>query len=95
MDRLILSIYKKHPGLTRKARTGSKLSAIRLFCLECLGGSSQDVKGCTDTVCPLWSYRLGKGFQPSELPLPEIKHVSNERKAYLASVLSRSRKGNA
>jgi hypothetical protein len=45
------------------------LKAIRLFCFECMGMSRsdkkpkvpvEDVKGCTDDLCPLFDFRLGK-----------------------------------
>lgn len=45
------------------------LKAIRLFCFECMGMSRavqkpkiplDDVKGCTDEMCPLFDFRLGR-----------------------------------
>ena len=52
------------------ARKSTKpLKAIRLFCFECMGMSRrdkkprapfEDVKGCTDELCPLFDFRLGK-----------------------------------
>lgn len=44
------------------------LKAIRLFCFECMGMSRtnprprapvEDVRGCTDDLCPLFDFRLG------------------------------------
>ncbi len=45
------------------------LEAIRFFCLECMGWSRrmrmssdrpfEDVKHCTDLVCPLFEFRFG------------------------------------
>lgn len=44
------------------------LKAIRLFCFECMGMSRiiqkprapiEDVKACTDDLCPLFDFRLG------------------------------------
>ena len=53
----------------------SALKAIRKFCLECQGGSTEEVKNCTAnpqdtgkaddigyTGCPLYPYRLGKSL---------------------------------
>jgi len=34
-------------------------SAIRAFCLECMGWSPEEVKNCTSTTCPLFPFRLG------------------------------------
>lgn len=31
--------------------------AIRAFCSECVGWNRQEVKRCTATACPLWTYR--------------------------------------
>ena len=51
----------------KKART--PLKAIRLFCLECMGWDRtksksdkpfEDVKNCTDPMCPLFDFRFGK-----------------------------------
>ena len=36
------------------------LKAMRAKCLDCCGGSKQEVKLCEITDCPLWTYRFGK-----------------------------------
>ncbi len=33
--------------------------AIRYHCVECMGWSTHEVKGCTDHHCPLYPFRLG------------------------------------
>jgi len=43
----------------------SPLTAIRTFCLECVGFSTEEVKTCSvnenkETRCPLFYFRLGK-----------------------------------
>lgn len=38
----------------------SPLKAIRLKCLDCCCGSSNEVKLCTAAQCPLYPFRLGK-----------------------------------
>lgn len=39
----------------------SPLKAIRKFCLDCLGGSSAEVKVCSaQEICSLYPYRFGK-----------------------------------
>ena len=38
----------------------NKTRAIRLFCLDCCGGSSKDVLLCTAPECPLWNFRTGR-----------------------------------
>lgn len=37
------------------------LSAIKEFCVDCMGDQPRLVKECTTKTCPLWPYRLGKG----------------------------------
>jgi len=41
------------------------IKSIRAKCLDCMGGSSNEVKLCTmdgkqSTFCPLYPYRMGK-----------------------------------
>ena len=36
---------------------GSYRAAVRLQCLECVGGSRLDVRDCTDCDCPLYLIR--------------------------------------
>ena len=45
------------------------LRAIRYFCFECMGWDRrykdsgkpfEDVKGCTDKMCPLFDFRMGR-----------------------------------
>lgn len=38
----------------------SPMKAIRLKCLDCSCGSSNEVKLCTVTRCPLYPFREGK-----------------------------------
>jgi hypothetical protein len=51
------------------------LAAIRMFCCECMGMSrtvptlvipQEDIKGCTDLMCPLYEWRFGKNAYPSK-----------------------------
>jgi len=42
--------------------------AIRSYCVDCSGGSSNEVRLCPVKDCPLWSWRLGKNKRD---PLPE------------------------
>jgi len=38
----------------------TSLSAIRAFCLECMGWSYSEVEKCTSPLCPLYPFRFGK-----------------------------------
>ena len=52
------------------------VKVIRARCLDCCGGSSNDVRDCTHEKCPLYAWRFGKnpywnkhvndGCEPSE-----------------------------
>lgn len=55
-------------------RAKSPLKSIRLFCFECMGMTRtekdppkpiEDVKGCTDDLCPLFDFRLGRNTHRS------------------------------
>lgn len=61
LNRLIHEIREKRPSLASRADRGSRAAAIRLFCLECMGGSAHMVRDCDTRECPLWSYRHGAG----------------------------------
>jgi hypothetical protein len=65
----------------KKAKT--PLKAIRLFCFECMGMDRRvplgrakkpidDVKGCTDEMCPLFDFRLGKNPHLRGNPNPNL-----------------------
>lgn len=41
------------------------LKAIRAFCLEC-SGTSNAVRDCPSSTCPLFEYRFGKRPNPVE-----------------------------
>ena len=38
----------------------TRSKAIRQKCLDCCCGQANEVRMCTATNCPLWSFRLGK-----------------------------------
>lgn len=50
--------------------TLTPIKAIRAKCLDCAGDSSNDVRDCVITECPLYAYRLGKN--------PRIKREVSE-----------------
>lgn len=63
----------------------SPLKAIRLKCVDCCCGSSNEVKLCTATKCPLYPFR--EGVNPNRKP----REFTEEQKAAL---VSRLRKNN-
>lgn len=48
----------KH-GLHTEAMLGYRSSAIRLFCLECMGGNRAEVVKCSSPHCALFPFRFG------------------------------------
>ena len=47
----------------------SPMEVLRAKCLDCCGGSSQEVRYCVATSCPLWPYRMNSN--PFRAPLSE------------------------
>jgi hypothetical protein len=43
------------------APAGRLRAAIAQYCLDCCGGSSDEVSQCSATRCPVWSYRFDLG----------------------------------
>jgi hypothetical protein len=51
-------LRERYPGIGRKADyENSRAAAIKLFCLQCMGGSRQAVAGCEAYSCPLFTFR--------------------------------------
>lgn len=69
--RLIHEIRDKKPTLAKHADNGRASAAIRLFCVECMGGSTADVRRCTTTECPLHNFRFGRGHRRMSLEASE------------------------
>lgn len=66
-------------------RTDVPLKQIRKFCLECVGGSANEVATCTGIKCPLWEMRFGKPVSSSQRRHPDL--MDREK------VLARNRAG--
>ena len=72
------------------------LKAIRLFCGECMGMDRrkkspiypvEDVRGCTDDLCPLLEWRLGVN------PYKSKKRVEHGKKVGFKSKLDKASSG--
>jgi hypothetical protein len=48
-------------------------AAIRAHCLDCCGGSSDEVRKCTAVRCPSWPFRTG--VNPWRAPLSEAERA--------------------
>lgn len=82
-----MSIEKLYARKSKKP-----LKAIRLFCFECMGMDRrekkpkephEDVKGCTDLLCPLYDFRFGKNphiKKAGRKPVEALKALEKKRK---------------
>ena len=67
-------------------RPMSVIDALRLRCLDCCGGSPNEVRFCTTRKCPAWPFRMGENpWRKDRAPLSE------EHKAKAAATLARAR----
>ena len=55
-DTFRAELRAKFPERAERAKKSPKL-AIRMFCIECMGGSVRDAKGCETTDCFLHPVR--------------------------------------
>jgi hypothetical protein len=53
----------------------SPIKAIRAKCLDCCGGSSNEVKLCPATECPIYAFRFGRN------PYRTVRVMTEEQKA--------------
>lgn len=65
--------------------TSSPLKAIKSFCYQCCGYSSQEVKKCTASNCPLYKYRFGRGKTKSK------KEYTDEEREAMKQRMERAR----
>jgi hypothetical protein len=54
------------------------IKAIRANCIECSGGSQNEVKMCVIPECPLFPFRMGKN------PFRKARKLSEDQKASAA-----------
>lgn len=58
------------------------LKQIRLYCLQCVCGSSHEVKLCHIKDCPLWNFRFGTNpYRTKRQYTDEQKEAMKERLA--------------
>jgi len=58
-EKRLADVPAKYRGLYRRAwGAASRKSAIRAFCLECVGWQEAEVHRCTAPACPLFEFRL-------------------------------------
>jgi hypothetical protein len=64
------------------------LKAMRVYCIDCCGGSRNEVKLCPSKDCSLWPYRFGKNPYNTRV-------VSEEQRKMTAERLNAARKAKA
>lgn len=62
------------------------VKAIRAFCVDCCGGSSMMVKGCSAPDCALYPFRLGKN------PYRKSRELTEEERQVLRDRMNKIRK---
>lgn len=62
------------------------MKAIRMKCLDCCGGSSNEVNLCAAKVCPLYAFRTGKN------PYRAKREYTEEQRAEIAERFEKARK---
>ncbi len=50
-------IAQRYPQAQAAAANGSRVAAIRLFCIECHGGEASGARNCQARECFLWPVR--------------------------------------
>ena len=68
------------------AEIKNPVKAIRAFCVDCMGGSYNEVKQCSSESCPLYPFRLGKN------PYWTKREMTDEQRAAAAERLAKARK---
>ena len=52
-----MEIPEHYQDMYERGRSGSRKAAIRCFCLQCVGWKPSEVRECTATDCPLYTFR--------------------------------------
>ena len=80
-----------------KANKSTILKAIKAKCLDCCCGDKNEIKNCSVTNCPLFSFRLGKSeVESTETKTKKVrKPMSEDHKAALKAgrEAAKARKG--
>ena len=60
-----------------RARIKNRATAIRAYCVQCMGGGVADVRTCPSLICPLHPFRMGKdplrGYDIPKVEEPELE----------------------
>jgi hypothetical protein len=53
----------------------SPLRALRLRCIDCSGGSANEVRFCTAVRCPAWPFRMGRNPWRAPRSEAQLAHI--------------------
>lgn len=67
----------------------SPVKAISAFCIECCGGSANEVKLCTAPKCALYPFQFGKN------PYREKREYTDEERQAMRERLAKAREKQA
>lgn len=60
-----------------RSKIKNRATAIRAFCVNCMGGDTVGVRQCPSITCPLHPFRMGKdplrGWDIPKMEMPEIE----------------------
>lgn len=73
-------------------RPNSALKAIKMMCIECMGGEKREVPHCTAPNCPLYDYRLGR--KPKATSDKPKRVMSEETKQKMAAARTAKKEKN-
>lgn len=73
--------YNEDETESDKEEIKSPLKAIRVFCIDCMGGQVREVKFCPSQICPLHAFRMGKNpYRKRELSPEHLAKLQEARK---------------
>jgi hypothetical protein len=79
--------YSSQTEDASRKRIKNPKTAIRAYCLWCMGGESISVKNCESLNCPLWSFREGNDpFRGYDIPKLLDTDLMNEEDEELDSL---------
>ncbi len=80
---------QEHTIANALAKARSPLTAIRAFCISCMGGHSHSVGTCGSQKCPLWPCRMGKnGYRATHTAATPQRPARGAKNAEKAGDLS-------
>ena len=79
-----------------KKKVRNRKTAIRAFCIECVGGSIAEVRSCDNAGCSLWLYRNGDdAFRGMSTPsFSAVKKKAKPVKKKAEPVKKKKKSGN-